>query len=77
MASKVLSVHGKGLKLDTRTDIEPLFKGIDPASVEEVHFGGNTIGVEAAEALAEFLLGATSLKARSCCAYVSNSLTLP
>ena len=64
MTSKILSLHGKGLKLDSRADVEPLLQDCDPALVEEVHFGGNTIGVEAAEALAEFLQRATSIKVR-------------
>lgn len=62
--SKVLSIHGKSLKLDTRADLEPWIKDVDPTIIEEVHFGGNTIGVEAAEALAEFLTKATSIKVR-------------
>jgi len=60
----IFSLHGKGLKLDTRADIEPLLKDFDPSVVEEIHFGGNTIGVDAAEALAEFLAKATSIKVR-------------
>lgn len=59
---KILSLHGKGLKLDTRADLEPYLKDVDPTILEEVHFGGNTIGVDASEALAEFLAKATSLK---------------
>ncbi|PPQ85153.1 hypothetical protein CVT25_004160 [Psilocybe cyanescens] len=66
MASKsnpnILSIHGKGLKLNTRADIEPYLKDVDPTIIEEVHFGGNTIGVDASEALAEFLAKATSIK---------------
>jgi Ran GTPase-activating protein 1 len=61
---KILSVHGQGLKLNTRADVEPLLDKVDAMLVEEVHFGGNTIGVEAAERLAEFLQKATSLKVR-------------
>lgn len=60
--SKVLTLHGKGLKLNTRADIEPYFKDVDPTIVEEVHFGGNTIGVDAAKAIAEFLEKTTVLK---------------
>lgn len=60
--TKVLSLQGKGLKLDTRVDIEPWLSKVDPAVVEEIHFGGNTIGVEAAMALAEFLSKAVVLK---------------
>ncbi|KAF8895661.1 hypothetical protein BD779DRAFT_1433953 [Infundibulicybe gibba] len=59
---KILSLHGKGLKLDTRADIEPWLKDVDPALVEEIHLGGNTIGVEASTALADFLAKTTELK---------------
>ena len=62
--SKVLSIHGKSLKLDTRADLEPWIKDVDPTIIEQVHFGGNTLGVEAAQALAEFLTKATSIKVR-------------
>ena len=52
---KIFSLQGRGLKLDTRQDIAPLLQDIDPSIVEEVHLGGNTLGVEASLALAEFL----------------------
>ncbi|PFH49946.1 hypothetical protein AMATHDRAFT_4423 [Amanita thiersii Skay4041] len=61
-ASKVFSLQGQGLKLNTRADIEPHLKDVDPTRVEEIHLGGNTLGVEACEALAEFLLKAEALK---------------
>ncbi len=57
------SLHGQGLKLDTRADIEPHLAGVDPTKIEEIHFGGNTLGVDASEALAEFLAKAVNLKA--------------
>ncbi|KAG6916319.1 hypothetical protein DXG01_007369 [Tephrocybe rancida] len=63
-SSKVLSLNGRGLKLNTRADIEPLLAAVDPTVIEEIHFGGNTIGVEASQALGEFLEKATVLKAR-------------
>ncbi|KAF8918944.1 ran GTPase activating protein 1 [Mucidula mucida] len=56
------SLHGQGLKLDTRADIEPHLAGVDPTKIEEIHFGGNTLGVDASEALAEFLAKAVNLK---------------
>lgn len=59
---KIFSLQGKGLKLNTRADIAPLLQDIDPAIIEEIHFGGNTIGVEASLALAEFLEKAKALK---------------
>ncbi|KXN81749.1 Ran GTPase-activating protein 1 [Leucoagaricus sp. SymC.cos] len=54
-SSKIFSLQGKGLKLDTAADIEPHLVSVDPAIIEEIHFGGNTIGVEAAETLGKFL----------------------
>ncbi|KAH8085413.1 hypothetical protein BXZ70DRAFT_956983 [Cristinia sonorae] len=57
----ILSLHGKGLKLNTRADIEPHLTE-DPNTLEEIHLGGNTIGVEAAEALAEYLKKTQVLK---------------
>ena len=61
---KNLTLHGKGLKLNTREDIEPYLKDIDPTLLEEIHLGGNTIGVEASQALAEFLAKTQILKVR-------------
>ncbi|TFY54523.1 hypothetical protein EVJ58_g8811 [Rhodofomes roseus] len=59
--SKIFSLHGRGLKLNTRADIEPHLKDV-PTTIEEIHLGGNTIGVEAAETLAEFLAKTTHLR---------------
>jgi Ran GTPase-activating protein (RanGAP) involved in mRNA processing and transport len=61
---KNLSLHGKGLKLNTREDILPYLKDIDATLLEEIHLGGNTIGVEASQALAEFLAKTQVLKVR-------------
>jgi Ran GTPase-activating protein 1 len=61
-SAKVFSLQGKSLKLDSRSDIEPHLKDVDPTVVEEIHLGGNTIGVEAARALAEVLEKTTVLK---------------
>ncbi|KAJ7367211.1 hypothetical protein DFH08DRAFT_836847 [Mycena albidolilacea] len=58
----VLTLEGKGLKLNTRADIEPWLKDVDPTKIEEIHFGGNTLGVDASLALAEFLQKTTILK---------------
>ncbi|KAF8158062.1 hypothetical protein B0H34DRAFT_656065 [Crassisporium funariophilum] len=59
---KNLSLHGKGLKLDTRADIEPYLKDVDATVLEEIHLGGNTIGVDASNALADFLKKTEVLK---------------
>lgn len=61
-ASKILSLHGKAQKFDSRADIEPYLKDVDPTVIEEIRLGGNTIGVEASYALAEFLTRTTVLK---------------
>lgn len=58
----IYSIHGKGLKLDSRADIEPYLREINPEVLEEIHLGGNTVGVEAAQALAEVLQKATKLR---------------
>ncbi|KAG8722795.1 hypothetical protein FRC09_005680 [Ceratobasidium sp. 395] len=61
--SKVFTIHGKGLSLTTREDIEPHLKELRAIKdLEEVHFGGNTLGVGACEALAEVLKGVNTLK---------------
>jgi Ran GTPase-activating protein 1 len=59
---KILSIVGKGLKLNTREDIRPHLANFDPTKVEEIHFGGNTLGVEASEELADFLRKTEVLK---------------
>ncbi|KAI0036575.1 hypothetical protein K488DRAFT_75942 [Vararia minispora EC-137] len=58
----VYSLHGRGLKLDTRADVEPYLREINSEVLEEIHLGGNTIGVEAAQALAEVLQRASKLR---------------
>lgn len=63
-SSVIFSIQGSGLKLDTRADILPILADYDPAVVEEIHFGGNTIGIEASQALAEFLGKTQVLKVR-------------
>ncbi|KAF8635370.1 hypothetical protein AX15_000375 [Amanita polypyramis BW_CC] len=62
ITTKVFSLQGRGIKLDTRADIEPYLQGVDPTKIEEIHFGGNTLGVEAAKALGEFLAKTEVLK---------------
>ncbi|KAL9710937.1 Ran GAP Rna1 [Leucoagaricus gongylophorus] len=62
MDSKIFTLQGKGLKLNSAADIAPYLENIDPAQIEEIHLGGNTIGVEAAEALGKFLEKAVALE---------------
>lgn len=79
--SRILSLNGQGLHLDTRADVEPLLKDIDPTIVEEIHLGGNTIGIEAAQALAEFIEKTQVLRVRrftrSCFPYSNSTLAPP
>ncbi|PVF92848.1 putative ran GTPase activating protein 1 [Serendipita vermifera] len=61
--TKIFSIHGLGLKLSTKEDIEPhLAKLRTLPDVEEIHIGGNTLGAPACQALAEVLKGLKSLK---------------
>ncbi|KAF2467516.1 RNI-like protein [Lindgomyces ingoldianus] len=54
--SKIFSLEGKGLKLDTAEDIEPHIKDLkENADVEEVRLLGNTLGIGASEALSKVL----------------------
>ena len=61
--SKVFSLQGQALKLNSAADLEKYVKPLEESSdVEEVHIEGNTIGVEASEALAKILATKSSLK---------------
>lgn len=61
--SKVFSVKGQALKLDTVADLQKHIGPLqDSTDVEEVHIEGNTIGVEASKSLAEILETKTTLK---------------
>jgi Ran GTPase-activating protein 1 len=60
---KIFSILGKGLKANTAADLEPYLSELKQLEdVEEVHFGANSLGVEACEAIAEVLKGKKSLK---------------
>ncbi|KIJ17641.1 hypothetical protein PAXINDRAFT_34452, partial [Paxillus involutus ATCC 200175] len=58
----ILDIRGQSLKLNTAADVTPLLEGYDPTLVEEVHLGGNTIGIEAAQEFARFLEKTRTLK---------------
>jgi len=60
------SIKGLGLKLDTAEHIQPHLDALKALGegVEEIHLGGNTLGVEACKALAEVLPTLKSLKVR-------------
>lgn len=62
-STKVFSLEGRGLKLDTATDVEAHIKPLrDAQDVEEVRFLGNTLGIEASAALAKVLETKKTLK---------------
>ncbi|TEY81860.1 hypothetical protein BOTCAL_0031g00520 [Botryotinia calthae] len=62
-ATKIFSLEGKGLKLDSAADVEPHIKTLrEMKDVEEVRFLGNTLGVEACRVIGEVLGEKTSLK---------------
>jgi Ran GTPase-activating protein 1 len=64
MTATTLSLQGRSLKLDSRADIEPHLADVDPTKIETVIFSGNSLGVEASLAIAEFLQKANAIKVR-------------
>ena len=66
MSSTLLfSLEGQGLRLESAVDIEPHLQALrENVNVEEVRFGGNTLGVEACQTLAEVLGTKKTLKVR-------------
>ena len=67
-SSKLFSLEGKGLKLDTAEDIHPHIQPLkDNTDVEEVRFLGNTLGIGASEALAEVLAEKKNLQVAQFC----------
>lgn len=61
--SKVFSLRGQALKLDTAADLHKHTQALEASSdVEEIHLEGNTIGVEASQALARILETKTTLQ---------------
>ncbi|KAL3427601.1 RAN GTPase activating protein 1 [Phlyctema vagabunda] len=62
-ATKIFSLEGKGLKLDTAADVESHIESLRAMNdVEEVRFLGNTLGVETCKVLGEVLETKKSLK---------------
>ena len=60
---KSFSILGKNIKANTAADLEPYLSELKAMDdVEEVHFGGNSLGVEACEAIAAVLKEKKSLK---------------
>jgi Ran GTPase-activating protein 1 len=63
--SKIFTLEGKGLKLDTAADVEPHIKALrEMEDVEEVRFLGNTLGVEACKVIGEVLETKKTLQVR-------------
>jgi len=63
--TKVFSLEGKGLKLTSAAEVEPHIAALRAMEdVEEVHFLGNTLGVEACRVLGEVLQTKKTLKVR-------------
>ena len=62
--SKVFSILGKNLKANTAAELEPYLSQLKELDgVEEVRLGGNSLGVEACQAIAEVLNTKKHLKA--------------
>lgn len=61
-SSKVFSIEGKGLKLDTAEDLEPHIADLRANDIEEVRLLGNTLGVGACKLLGEVLATKKNLK---------------
>jgi Ran GTPase-activating protein 1 len=63
--TKIFSLEGKGLKLDTAADVEAHIKPLrQMEDVEEVRFLGNTLGVVACKILGEVLQTKKTLQVR-------------
>ena len=63
VSSKIFSLEGKALKLDTEADLEPHIAALRAQDdVEEVHILGNTLGIGACKLLGEVLATKKNLK---------------
>lgn len=63
-STKIFSIEGKGLKLDTAADLEPHITELRTNDVEEVRLLGNTLGVDACKTLGEILATKKNLRVR-------------
>lgn len=62
-STRIFSLEGKGLKLDSAADVEAHIKPlVDMQDVEEIRLLGNTLGVEACKRLGEVLETKTTLQ---------------
>jgi len=72
-ATKVFSLEGKALKLDTREQTEAHIKALrDMDDVEEIRLQGNTLGIEACKVLGEVLETKKTLKVRFSAALIAH-----
>lgn len=63
ITGKVFSIAGKNIKANSKADLEPYLSELAKAEdIEEVHFGANSLGVEACQAIADILKEKKSLK---------------
>lgn len=60
--TKIFTLEGKGLKLDTAADVEKHIADLRANDVEEVRLLGNTLGVEACKVLGEVLATKKNLR---------------
>lgn len=61
--TKIFSLRGQALKLDTAEDLAPHIQPLlDSTSLEEIHLEGNTLGVSACERLASILATKSTLQ---------------
>lgn len=64
-STKIFSLEGKGLKLDTAVDVDAHIQPLRAMEdVEEIRFLGNTLGVEACKVLGEVLETKKTLQVR-------------
>jgi len=62
-STKIFSLEGKGLKLDTAEDLEPHIAALRALDdVEEVRLLGNTLGIGACKLLGEVLATKKTLR---------------
>lgn len=63
-STKIFSLEGKGLKLDTAEDLEKHIADLRANDVEEVRLLGNTLGIGACKLLGEVLATKKNLRVR-------------
>ncbi|KAK0731810.1 hypothetical protein B0H67DRAFT_597625 [Lasiosphaeris hirsuta] len=61
-STRIFSLEGKGLKLDTAEDLEPHIAELRASDIEEVRLLGNTLGVGACKLLGEVLATKKNLR---------------